>query len=252
MITMEISIIIPAYNEEKRIQKTLERIFSYMKEKKHDFEIIVVDDGSKDKTVELVELFRKKNSKGKKKADKNRIKILKNIKNKGKGHSVKRGMLSGEKKWLLFSDADLSTPIEEIEKFEKYIDQYSIIIASRNLKESQIKIKQPKLRSTLGKIFPFVVNLFTIRGIKDTQCGFKLFRKDVAEKIFPLQTSKRFAFDVEVLFIAKKHGYKIKEIPVIWINALGSKVDPINDSISMFFDLIRFRFNSIIGKYNKQ
>ena len=252
MITMEISIIIPAYNEEKRIQKTLERIFSYMKEKKHDFEIIVVDDGSKDKTVELVELFRKKNSKGKKKADKNRIKILKNIKNKGKGHSVKRGMLAGEKKWLLFSDADLSTPIEEIEKFEKYIDQYSIIIASRNLKESQIKIKQPKLRSTLGKIFPFVVNLFTIRGIKDTQCGFKLFRKDVAEKIFPLQTSKRFAFDVEVLFIAKKHGYKIKEIPVIWINALGSKVDPIKDSISMFFDLIRFRFNSIMGRYNKQ
>jgi dolichyl-phosphate beta-glucosyltransferase len=252
MITMEISIIIPAYNEEKRIQKTLERIFSYMKEKKHDFEIIVVDDGSKDKTVELVELFRKKNSKGKKKADKNRIKILKNIKNKGKGHSVKRGMLSGEKKWLLFSDADLSTPIEEIEKFEKYIDQYLIIIASRNLKESQIKIKQPKIRSTLGKIFPFVVNLFTIRGIKDTQCGFKLFRKDVAEKIFPLQTSKRFAFDVEVLFIAKKHGYKIKEIPVIWINALGSKVDPIKDSISMFFDLIRFRFNSIMGRYNKQ
>jgi dolichyl-phosphate beta-glucosyltransferase len=250
MITMEISIIVPAYNEEKRIQKTLERIFSYMKEKKHDFEIVVVDDGSKDKTVEVVEIFRKKKSKDKK--DKDRIKILKNIKNKGKGHSVKRGMLAGEKKWLLFSDADLSTPIEEIEKFEKYIDQYSIIIASRNLKESQIKIKQPKLRSTLGKIFPFVVNLFTIRGIKDTQCGFKLFRKDVAEKIFPLQTSKRFAFDVEVLFIAKKHGYKIKEIPVIWINALGSKVDPINDSISMFFDLIRFRFNSIIGKYNKQ
>ncbi len=250
MITMEISIIIPAYNEEKRIQKTLERIFSYMKEKKHNFEIIVVDDGSKDKTVELVELFRKKNSKNSK--DKNRIKILKNIKNKGKGHSVKRGMLSGEKKWLLFSDADLSTPIEEIEKFEKYIDQYLIIIASRNLKESQIKIKQPKIRSTLGKIFPLVVNLFTIRGIKDTQCGFKLFRKDIAEKIFPLQTSKRFAFDVEVLFIAKKHGYKIKEIPVIWINALGSKVDPIKDSISMFFDLIRFRFNSICGKYNKQ
>ena len=254
---MEISIIIPAYNEEKRIEKTLERIFSYMKLKKHDFEMVVVDDGSKDKTVEVVELFRKKIDKNKKskdikKVNKNRIKILKNVKNKGKGHSVKRGMLAGEKKWLLFSDADLSTPIEEIEKFEKYIDQYSIIIASRNLKESQIKIKQPKLRSTLGKIFPFIVNLFTIRGIKDTQCGFKLFRKDVADKIFPLQTSKGFAFDVEVLFIAKKHNYKIKEIPVIWVNALGSKVDPIKDSIGMFLDLIRFRFNSIIGKYNKQ
>lgn len=241
---MEISIIIPAYNEEKRIGKTLKKIASYMKKKKHDYEVIVVDDCSKDKTTEVVEKFNKRR--------KNKIKILKNKRNRGKGYSVRRGMLAGKKKWLLFSDADLSTPIEELEKFEKYTKGYHIIIASRNLKESEIKIKQPRLRSTLGKIFPFIVNTIAVKGIKDTQCGFKMFNKEVADAIFPLQRSERFAFDVEILYIAKKFHFRIKEVPVVWVNALGSKVNPVTDSINMFFDVLRFRWNDLLGKYKRR
>jgi dolichyl-phosphate beta-glucosyltransferase len=236
---MQISVVIPAYNEEKRIKTTLEKILRYLDKNKFDYELIVVDDCSADNTINAVKSF--KNSK---------IRILKNNENMGKGYSVKRGVLASSKENILFSDADLSTPIEELDKFLEYTNNNDIIIASRNLKESNIALKQPFFRSSLGKIFPFFVNLFVLKGIKDTQCGFKLF-KSSAKKIFEKQKLNRFAFDVEILYLAEKSGLRIKELPVRWINSEGSKVNPLKDPISMFYDLIKIKINEIKGKYNE-
>ena len=238
MAKLSLSVVIPAYNEEKRIGKTLRKIISYLDKKKHDYEIIVVDDNSKDKTVNVVKFMKNK-----------RLRVLKNPRNLGKGGAVKNGMLAAKRKYVLFSDADLSTPIEEIEKFEKFKDKYDVIIGSRALKESDIKIKQPFYRILMGKIFNLMVNILVVWGIKDTQCGFKWFRKDVVKKVFPKQTFNGFSFDVELLFIVDKYGYSIKEIPVTWMNSPDSKVSAVKDSIKMFIDLVRIRLNNLRGKY---
>ena len=238
----KISLIIPVYNEEKRIKLTLGKCISYFKNKKIDYEIIIVDDGSTDKTRLIIKDYLSENK---------NIKLTKQRKNKGKGYSVKEGMLLANGDYLLFSDADLSTPIEEIEKFIKVMKKgYDIVIASRNMKDSIIPIKQPFFRKFLGQVFPFIVNLLILPGYKDTQCGFKLFKKEVAIKIFSKQKINDFGFDVEILFIAKKYGYKIKEIPVIWSNSLVSKVSPLLDSIRMFLDILKIRLNDIKNTYN--
>lgn len=238
MAKLSISVVIPAYNEEKRIGKTLRKILKYFENKKYDYEIIVVDDCSKDKTVHVAEFFKSK-----------RIKIIKNLCNLGKGGAVRKGMLSAKKKYVLFSDADLSTPIEQIEKFLPFIKKYDVIIGSRALNDSEIRIKQPFYRVIMGRIFNLIVQILLLKGIKDTQCGFKLFTRKSAKKIFPKQTFKGFSFDVEILYIARKTGYKIKEVPVVWINSPESKVSALKDSIKMFIDLIKIRINSIKGKY---
>ena len=168
----------------------------------------------------------------------------------GKGFSVKEGALSAHGEYIIFTDADLSTPIEEIDKLLKWMEEgYDIVIGSRALAESDIQIHQPWYREKMGKIFNLLVQALALRGIKDTQCGFKGFRKDVAEKIFPLQTINGFGFDVELLYLAKKHGYTIKEIPVRWLNRASSKVNPLTHSSQMFLDIIRIRMRDIKGKY---
>ncbi len=238
----EISLIIPVYNEEKRIKLTLSNCISYFKNKKINYEIIIVDDGSTDKTRLIVKDFSNKNK---------NIKLTKQRNNKGKGYSVKEDMLLARGDYLLFSDADLSTPIREVEKFIKVIKSgYDIVIASRNMKGSIIPIKQPFFRSFLGTIFPFIVSLLILPGYKDTQCGFKLFKKNVAKKIFNKQKINGFGFDVEILFIAKKHNYKTKELPVTWSNALGSKINPVKDSIRMLLDIFKIKLNNIKNIYN--
>jgi dolichyl-phosphate beta-glucosyltransferase len=238
---MNLSIVIPAYNEEKRIGKTLERIREYLKKRKFDYEIIVVDDGSKDKTSEVVYSSKDK-----------RIRLFRNEVNKGKGYSVKRGMLEARNELILFSDSDLSTPIEELDNFLKYLPNYDVIIASRNMKGSKIKVKQPFFRQMLGRIFPLIVRLLTVRRIKDTQCGFKLFKKEAAKRIFSKMTIDRFGFDVEALYLAKKYKFKIKELPVVWVNDTASTVNPVKDSARMLVDLIRIRINDLSGRYKKQ
>ena len=238
MFIKSLSVIIPAYNESGRIKPTLIHIMKYLKGKHLDFEIIVINDCSKDDTFDVVSSIRS-----------DKIKIFNNKENKGKGYSVRKGMLLAKKEHVLFSDADLSTPIEELSKFDKHIQKNDIIIGSRNLPRSNILIKQPFIRSKLGKIFPLLVSLILLRGIKDTQCGFKLFRADIARKIFTKQTVERFGFDVEILYIAKKLGYKIKEIPITWKNAEGSTLDPVKDSIRMFKELMIIKYNSLIGRY---
>lgn len=236
-----ISIIIPAFNEEKRIKKTLDAIIKYLNVKKFDYEIIVVDDGSKDNTVKIVKSFTDK-----------KVRYLSNKVNQGKGASVRKGILAATKELVLFSDSDLATPIEELTNFLGLIDKgHDIVIGSRNLKDSDVKVEQPKYRELLGKAFPFLVNIITIGGFKDTQCGFKLFRINAAQKIANLQTLNRFSFDVEMLFIAKKLGLKIKEVPVIWMDQKESKVNPLKDAPKMLLDLFKIRYNDLIGKYGR-
>jgi dolichyl-phosphate beta-glucosyltransferase len=152
---------------------------------------------------------------------------------------------------VLFSDSDLATPIEELKGFTEYIinHNYDIVIASRNLKNSNIKNKQPLYRQIMGKVFPKIVNLILLRGFKDTQCGFKLFKTDVAKKIAQLQTIEGFSFDVEILFIANKMGYKIKEAPVVWIDKAGSTVRTFKDGIKMLIDLFKVKYNDILNRY---
>ena len=241
-IKNEISIIIPAYNEEKRIEPTIKRIIEYIKPKFKNFEIIIVDDGSKDKTIEIISKYQKENKE---------IKILKNIKNKGKGFSVKKGLLEAKYDLVLFSDSDLATPIEELEKLKEKIEKgYDIAIASRNLKTSNIVVKQPLYRQFLGKLFPYFVQIIAVSGIKDTQCGFKMYKEEIAKEIAKKQTLERFSFDVEQLFIAKKYKYKIAEIGVKWIDKEGSKVNTIKDGIKMLRDLFIIKINNLKGKYD--
>ena len=232
-----LSVVIPAYNESQRIKNTIDAVLKYLENWKIKFEIIVVDDGSIDNTADIV-----KNIKDK------RVRIVKNGKNYGKGYSVRNGVLNSKYEYVLFSDADLSTPIDMIDKFEKYLD-YDIIIGSRALSESDIKIKQPFYREFMGKTFNKFVRLFTVRGIKDTQCGFKLFKRNIAKKIFERATLNGFGFDVEILYIAKLNGIKIAEVPVVWKNSRISKVRPIKDSVNMFKDLFVIRINKAKGKY---
>lgn len=231
-----VSVIIPAYNEGKRIYNSLKKIRDYLSRKNYSFEVIVVDDGSKDNTVQVARRIKDK-----------RIKIITYSKNQGKGCAVKIGMLSAKKKLALFCDADLSTPIEELSRFMKFIDKYDIIVGSRVISGHKIIKKQPFLRVLLGIIFSKITKLILDTGLQDTQCGFKLFKN--CKHIFEKQTINGFAFDVEVLFLARKQGMKILELPVTWKNVLGSKLSPVKDSLRMLKDILRIRKNFIIRMY---
>jgi dolichyl-phosphate beta-glucosyltransferase len=232
---MHLSVIIPAYNEAKRITVTLSRIESYIKTQGYPYEIIVIDDGSTDNTGDLVRA---------RIAHNNLIQLLQNSKNRGKGYSVKRGIIEARGEYLLFSDADLSTPIEEIERLMPWFNQgFDIVIGSRGLKESNVVRHQPFYREKSGRVFNVLVQLLTVKGIKDTQCGFKCFRRDAAKQVFERQVINGFCFDVEVLWIATQSGYRIKEIPITWYNSKGTKVNMLADSLRMFLDLLKIRSN---------
>lgn len=233
-----LSVVIPAYNEKQRIKNTIDIVLKYLNKKKIKFEIIIVDDGSNDNTVDEVKKFKGKN-----------IRIIKNGRNYGKGYTVRNGILNSKYEYVLFSDADLSTPINMLERFENYIKDYDVIIGSRALSESDIQIKQPFYREFMGKMFNKIVRLFTVRGIKDTQCGFKLFKTDVAKRIFNKATLNGFGFDVEILYIAKLNRIKVAEVPVVWKNSRLSKVRPIKDSVRMFEDLFLIMSNKARGRY---
>ena len=233
---MNLSIVIPAYNEEKRIKNTLTLIENYVSNRFEKYEIIVVDDCSRDKTSEIA------------KQHKNTI-LLRNDKNLGKGYSVKRGIISAKYELVLFTDADLATPIAEIEKLLIQINLgYNIAIASRNLKDSKIIVQQPFYRQLMGKTFPLLVRILILPCFKDTQCGFKLF-KTSAKEIFLKQRINRFAFDVETLFLAKKYKFKVAEVPVTWIDQKGSTVSPLKDAVKMMIDLMRIKYYELIGVY---
>ncbi|MFH1073020.1 MAG: dolichyl-phosphate beta-glucosyltransferase [Nanoarchaeota archaeon] len=240
-MSQELSIVIPCYNEEKRIQATLTKILHYLRKKKLEYELIIVDDGSNDLTKEIVKRFMQRDK---------HIRLLTNRPNRGKGYSVKRGMLAARKSLVLFSDADLSTPIEELDKFLPLAQDYDIIIASRNLKTSHIQTRQPFYRILAGKMFPLFVRLFLVQGIKDTQCGFKMFKRKIIPELFKKQQLQGWAFDAELLYIARKKGYRIKEVGVRWLNDPNSKVRLVRDSLRMFKDILKIRLNELKGRYD--
>ncbi|MCX8054268.1 MAG: glycosyltransferase family 2 protein [Ignavibacteria bacterium] len=225
----ELSVIIPAYNEEARLGNTLSLITQYLRNTNLTYEIIVSDDGSQDQTIEVAKSFED-------------VKVISDGKNYGKGAAVRRGMLAANGEYRLFTDADLSTPIYEIDKLKKYLkDGYDVCIGSRAVDYRLIKKHQPFYREFMGKTFNKIVQMLVVKGIKDTQCGFKCFREKAAVDIFNRAQINGFSFDVEILFLAKKLNYKIKEVGVEWYNDERTTVSPIKDSIKMFTEILKIR-----------
>ena len=236
-----LSIIIPAYQEEIRLQKTLPNLRNYLTNQDYSWEVIVVDDGSSDETARIPhKIFSKTEP----------VKVIKNPKNRGKGFSVKQGVMEAQGEVILISDADFSTPIEELEKLQACVRKgYDIAIGSRSLVDSNIEVRQAWYRESMGRIFNVFVQMTVLRGFIDTQCGFKYFSREKTVPIFSQMTVQGFCFDVEFLFVAKKQGLKIIEVPVKWRHVPFSRVSLISDSIHMLLDLMRIRKNNKKGLY---
>jgi glycosyltransferase involved in cell wall biosynthesis len=242
----ELSIIIPAYNEEKRLSRALERIRGYLGAQNalDQTEIIVVDDGSTDTTVQVAEEWSGKIP---------RLKVLKNGRNRGKGYSVRHGMLEARGRVAVFTDADLSSPIEELPKLLAAISAGSdIAIGSRAVDRSLIEVHQSPYRELAGIIFNEFVRLFTGLTFQDTQCGFKAFLREPSRVIFEQQRIERFGFDPEILFLAKRHGLRADEVPVRWAHDPATKVHVLRDSLLMFGDLVYIRWDWLLGRYPVQ
>ena len=232
-----LSIIIPAYNEANRLPDSLVKVKQYLGTAKWDFvEVVVVDDGSRDNTVQLAEAAG--------------ARVLKNPGNRGKGYSVKHGVLEAKGDWVLFTDADLSSPIGEVEKLWKAAESADVQMAvgSRAVDRSLVGVHQPLAREAMGRIFNASMRLVTGLPFKDTQCGFKLFQTAAAREVFSRQQLDGFGFDVEVLFIARKLGYRAVEVPVRWDNVEGTKVSLLL-GFKAFTDLLKVRRNGLQGKY---
>jgi len=236
----EVSVVIPAYNEEARLGATLDRILDYARESDLDCEILVVDDGSADGTAALARTY----------ADRG-VRLLENPGNRGKGYSVRHGMLEGTRSLVLFSDADLSTPIEELDKLAAPIlaGDADASIGSRAVAGANVEVSQPIYRVAMGKIFNRFVRVVAVGGFADTQCGFKLFTRESAQAVFGRQRFEGFSFDVEILYIAHLLGLRVAEVPVRWINSPDTRVSAVRDSVRMFADLFKIRWNGIRGCY---
>ena len=227
-----LTIIIPAYNEEARLGPTLTTLRGWMDAQPHTIEVLVVDDGSTDGTVALVQAV----------ADEDpRISVIENGENRGKGFSVGHGVSKAQGELVLFSDADLSTPLSEFGRLERAIEGQDIAIGSRALPDSRLEKRQPFYREMMGRTFNLFVQALVFPGIQDTQCGFKLFRRAAAQATFGRRKIDGFAFDVEILYIARRLDLHVAEVPVLWINDEASRVDPIRHSAQMFRDILRIR-----------
>lgn len=239
----KLSVVIPAYNEEKRITDTLKDIDGYLEKQSYDYEIVVVVNNTKDRTFEIVQELEKTTVQ---KA------VAMNLKEGGKGNAVKRGILekaTGD--IIMFMDADNATPISEIEKFLPYFDQgYDVVIGSRYTNPELVKVHQPFYRILLSRLSNMLIQFLAVPGIKDTQLGFKAFTSAAAKEIFPLVTVLRWGFDMEVLTVALARGYKIKEVGVSWTEHGGGHV-PLKAYIESLIDLFKIKFRSLTGKYKK-
>jgi dolichyl-phosphate beta-glucosyltransferase len=239
--TLDLSVVIPAYNEAARIAGTLERIGAFLDGRPGASEIIVADDGSSDGTPQVAKAAL---------PDDARLRVLALGRNQGKGAAVRAGVLAARGRRVLFSDADLSTPIEDLEVLEAALDQGSAVaIGSRALADSQVMVRQPWYRQTMGKVFNLLVQMLALPGIHDSQCGFKLFRHADTQRLFSAHRLPGFSFDVEILFLARKLGLGVAEVPVHWYDSPASRVHPVLDSARMLRDLLRLRWDWLRGRY---
>jgi dolichyl-phosphate beta-glucosyltransferase len=229
-----LSVVIPAYNEEQRLPRTIEQIERYLDGRGVNYELILVDDGSADGTRQVMDEAAARNP---------RVRLEALPSNRGKGRALAAGVAVARGDEVLVTDADLSTPIEELEKLEAALKAGAgVAIGSRSVKGSRIEIQQPIYRVLMGKAFNLIVQIALLPGIWDTQCGFKLFRADVAQPVFAALTTDGFGYDPEVLFLAKRRGVRIAEVPVVWRNSAPTKVMAIRSSFDMFKHVVRVRF----------
>jgi glycosyltransferase involved in cell wall biosynthesis len=238
----ELSIVIPAFNEELRLPATLEKIARYIEREQKNIEVIVVDDGSTDRTAEVPEAFRGKIA---------QLRVLANGTNRGKGFSVRHGSLEARGEITLFTDADLSAPIEEANKLLAAMQDHDVAIGSRAVDRSLIEVHESVFREFAGIIFNRIVRIILRLPFVDTQCGFKAFRRERCRVIFEQQTIERFGFDPELLYLARHHGLSIVEVPVRWAHSPATKVSMMRDSVQMFLDVVIIRWNAVRGKYRR-
>jgi glycosyltransferase involved in cell wall biosynthesis len=243
-LTPAYSIIIPAYNESGRIRPTLDEVLRYSEQQGWNVEIIVVDDGSRDDTTAIIREYNMRHP---------QIRLIDNPENHGKGFSVRAGMLDARGDLCLFTDADLSSPMTEAQHlFDAIAEGADIAIGSRWLRTELQTERQPLYRQLFGRIFNLVLRVILGLNFADTQCGFKAFRRDAARRVFPLQRIERWGFDPEILFLARKMGLVVKEVPVVWAHSEGTRLHPFRDGLRMFGDVVRIRWNSISGAYNSE
>lgn len=244
-----LSVIVPAFNEESNLKKgVLDELPNFLSNQDYTYEILIVDDGSLDATAALAEEFSQKHK---------NVKVIRNP-HQGKAETVKKGVEEAKGKFILFTDFDQATPVSEVNKFLPYFPDFDIVIGSRQLPGAK-REKEPIHRHLMGLGFNLVVQLLAVRGIWDTQAGFKCFKGNVAKDIFSklkvygkgqkVKGALVTAFDVELLFLAKKSGYKIKEVPIAWHHVSTTRVNPIKDSFRMFRDVVKIRLNDLKGVY---
>lgn len=246
-----LSVVIPAYNEERRLPPNLNRILDYLRPQPYSYEVIVVDDGSTDQTAMRVRDVVQESP---------CVRLIENP-HYGKGYTVRTGMLAAKGQIILFTDADLSTPIEELSRLLPYFEEgYDVVIGSREGGGERQRVGEPFYRHVQGRIFNYIVQTIAVPGIQDTQCGFKAMRREVAHDLFPrlrihdgsagpVVGSMVTGFDVELLFLALKHGYAVKEVPVEWYYGHESKVNPLRDSWRLLRDVLLVRWNDMLGRY---
>jgi glycosyltransferase involved in cell wall biosynthesis len=239
----DLSIIIPSFNEELRLPATLNRIAEYIQTSGRETEVLVVDDGSKDRTAAVAESFRSKIRS---------LRVVSNGVNRGKGYSVRHGMQEARGRFALFTDADLSAPIEEAGKLLGALETNDVAIGSRAMDRTLISVHETPFREFAGIIFNKIVRIILRLPFVDTQCGFKAFRRERCSIIFEQQRIERFGFDPELLYLARHHGLRAVEIPVRWGHSPATKVNLLRDSLQMFLDVLTIRWNALLGRYPRQ
>jgi glycosyltransferase involved in cell wall biosynthesis len=237
-----LSIIIPAYNEALRLPASLKQVEDFVAAQSYPVEVIVVNNNSRDATPQIAREFALAHAYARA-LDEPR---------QGKGAAVRTGMLAAQGEYLFMCDADFSMPIDEINKFlPPAVDAYDVAIASREAPGAR-RIGEPEYRHLMGRVFNFIVRTLAIPKVQDTQCGFKVFRRAAAREVLPLQTIDGWGFDVEILFIALRHGFKLIEIPITWYYRPQTKINPVQDSVNMFVEVMRVRINGWRGVYGKK